>query len=168
MMFTGVPPVNQFTWTLGLITLLYLFVAIFGVRIASDGYLSVINAELFCMVNFWTQVRGTMRAMFWRKFQNFVVTAKRGRQSKSIWPFIRPQVFLAALSLLALLWGWSRVCFGISDDVYKPVIPSFWIVLHLWLIVEAIRRATRPDDHRFAYRHAVSLPVAYDFQGIEN
>src|SRR5262249_12879180 len=100
-------------------------------------------------------------------FQSFVVTSKRGRQSKSIWPFIRPQVVLAALSLLALLWGWSRVSFGISDDVYKPIVPSFWIVLHLWLIVGAIRRALKPDDRRFAYRHAVNLPVAYDFNGIE-
>src|SRR5439155_20673657 len=64
MMFTGIPPVKEFTVTLAVITALYLFVSIYGVRIASDYYLSLINAELFCMVNFWTQIRGTMRAIF--------------------------------------------------------------------------------------------------------
>jgi tetratricopeptide (TPR) repeat protein/cellulose synthase/poly-beta-1,6-N-acetylglucosamine synthase-like glycosyltransferase len=168
MMFTGVPPVNQFTWTLAGITLLYLLVATVGVRIASKGYLSIISAELFCMVNFWTQIRGTLRATFWRKFQSFVVTSKRGRQSKSIWPFIRPQVYLAGVSVLALVWGWARVLWGISEDATKPIIPSLWIILHLWLIVECIRRALRPEDKRFSYRHAVRIPVAYEFQGVEN
>jgi hypothetical protein len=167
MMFTGVPPVNEFTWALALLTALYMFVSIYGARVASDGYLSLMNGELFCMVNFWTQIRGTMRAIFWRKFSTFVVTAKRGRQSKSIWPFIRPQVYLAAVSVLALVWGWSRVGFGISDDFTKPIIPSLWIIFHLWLIVETVRRALRPEDKRYSYRHAVNLPVAYDFQGIE-
>jgi cellulose synthase/poly-beta-1,6-N-acetylglucosamine synthase-like glycosyltransferase/predicted Zn-dependent protease len=167
MMFTGVPPVNEFTWSLAGLTALYMFVSIWGARVASHGYLSLLNGELFCMVNFWTQIRGTMRAIFWRKFSTFVVTAKRGRQSKSIWPFIRPQVYLAGLSVVGLLWGWSRFLFGISEDYSKPIIPSVWILFHLWLIVEVVRRALRPEDKRYSYRHAAALPVAYEYLGIE-
>ena len=48
-------------------------------------------------------------------FQSFVVTAKRGRQANSIWPFIRPQVYLIVVSAFALLWAWGRVWFGVSD-----------------------------------------------------
>lgn len=167
MMFTGIPPVNQFTWFLAVLTVTYLIAAIFGVRYASKGHISLINAELFCMVNFWTQIRGTMRALFWRKFQKFVVTSKRGRQSKSIWPFIRPHVFLAGLSVLGLVWGWGRVVLGISEDYFKPIIPTVWIVFHMILIWMSIKRAMRPEDQRYSYRHTLNLPAQYEFIGVE-
>jgi tetratricopeptide (TPR) repeat protein/cellulose synthase/poly-beta-1,6-N-acetylglucosamine synthase-like glycosyltransferase len=165
MMFTGIPPVAEFTWTLALLTLVYLVASIYGVRVASNGFGSFFNGELFCMVNFWTQIRGTLRAIFWRKFQSFVVTAKRGRQAKSIWPYIRPQVALMALSVLALVWGWGRVATGISDDFLRPIIPTFWILFHMFLALVVLRRALWPEDRRFSTRHIVHLPVSYTFQG---
>jgi cellulose synthase/poly-beta-1,6-N-acetylglucosamine synthase-like glycosyltransferase/tetratricopeptide (TPR) repeat protein len=166
MMFSGVPPVAEFTWGLALITLIYLIASIYGVRAASNGLGSFFNGELFCMINFWTQIRGTMRALFWRKFQKFVVTAKRGRQAKSIWPYIRPQVFLLALSVFALFWGWSRLVLGISDDYFKPIIPTFWILFHMMLGFIVLRRALWPEDRRFSTRHIVHLPVSYAYQGV--
>jgi cellulose synthase/poly-beta-1,6-N-acetylglucosamine synthase-like glycosyltransferase/tetratricopeptide (TPR) repeat protein len=161
MMFTGVPPVNEFTWPLALFTIYYLMASIYGVRVASNGYGSFFNGELFCMINFWTQIRGTMRALFWRKFQKFVVTAKRGRQAKSIWPYVRPQVMLMGVSVLALVWGWSRLALRLSDDYFRPIIPSFWILFHLSLAAIVLRRALWPEDRRFSTRHVVHLPVAY-------
>ena len=33
------------------------------VKIVSSGYGSIINGELFSMVNFWTQIKSTFRAV---------------------------------------------------------------------------------------------------------
>ncbi|VTR96760.1 tetratricopeptide repeat protein [Tuwongella immobilis] len=161
MLFTGVPPVNQFSWTLVIITFLYMVISLWGLKAAGNGHASIINSELFCMVNFWTQVRGVSRATFWRKFQQFVVTSKRGRQAKSIWPYIRPQLILGLLSIMALVWGWGRPIIGISDDWFKPVLPTIWVVLHGLLIYLTLKRAFWPEDRRFNSRHVVHLPVEY-------
>jgi predicted Zn-dependent protease/cellulose synthase/poly-beta-1,6-N-acetylglucosamine synthase-like glycosyltransferase len=167
MMFTGVAPVAEFTWALAFITLFYLVSSVYGVRVASNGVGSFFNGELFCMINFWTQIRGTMRALFWRKFQKFVVTSKRGRQAKTIWPYVRPQVYLLGLSVLALFWGWYKVLIGVSDDYFKPAIPTFWILFHMLLALAVLRRALWPEDQRFATRHAVHLPVGYEALGVD-
>jgi cellulose synthase/poly-beta-1,6-N-acetylglucosamine synthase-like glycosyltransferase/tetratricopeptide (TPR) repeat protein len=167
MMFTGVPPVAEFTWALGIVTLIYLVASIWGVRVASNGYGSFFNGELFCMVNFWTQIQGTMRALFLRKFQKFIVTSKRGRQAKTIWPFVRPQLALLGLSALALFWGWYKVLTGISDDSFKPIIPTFWMLFHTLLALIVLRRALWPEDRRFSTRHFVNLPVSYQTLGLD-
>jgi cellulose synthase/poly-beta-1,6-N-acetylglucosamine synthase-like glycosyltransferase len=165
MLYTGVPPVREFTWTLAVLMCAYMFFAIFGVKYISNGYGSVWYSELFTMASFWTQVRGTMRAIFWRKFQQFIVTKKRGRQAKSIWPFVRPQLILIFISILALFWAWSRVVMGISDDVFKPVLASFWALFHMLLAYLVVRRALWPDDRRYTTRHIVHLPIAYEVAG---
>ena len=54
MMFSGVAPVAEFTWTLAILTLVYILASVKGVSIASNGFGSFFNGELFCMVNFWT------------------------------------------------------------------------------------------------------------------
>jgi predicted Zn-dependent protease/cellulose synthase/poly-beta-1,6-N-acetylglucosamine synthase-like glycosyltransferase len=161
MLFTGVPPVKEFSWTLALVMVAYMAVSILGTKFVSNGYGSIWYSELFMMASFWTQVRGTMRAAFLRKFQQFIVTAKRGRQSKSIWPFIRPQVYLIVATVTALLWAWGRIWLGISDDCFKPVLATFWGLFHLVLAYVVVRRAMWPDDRRFSTRHTVHIPVGY-------
>ena len=161
MLFTGVPPVAQFTWPLAIFMALYMGLSILGTKVAGNGYGSFWYSELFTMASFWTQVQGTMKALFWRKFQQFVVTAKRGRQSKSIWPYIRPQVYLMLFSLLALVWAWSRLGLGVSDDPFKPMLATFWAGFHMLLAYLYVRRAYWPEDRRFATRHTVFLPVSY-------
>lgn len=166
MMLTGVPPVKALNLELLVITIVYLLASVFGVLYVSNGFGSIIYGELFCMVNFWTQIRATCRALFLRKFQRFVVTSKRGRQSTSVWPFVRPHIILAIVSIIALSWGWSRIIFGVSDDYLKPLIPSFWICFHLWLISMVVTRAIWPLDRRYSYRHMVNLHV--EFEGEED
>ena len=161
MLFTGVPPVAQFTWGLAAFMGLYMGLSILGTKVAGNGYGSFWYSELFTMASFWTQVQGTMKALFWRKFQQFVVTAKRGRQSKSIWPYIRPQVYLMLFSVLALVWAWSRLGLGVSDDPFKPMLATFWACFHMLLAYLYIRRAYWPEDRRFATRHTAFLPVSY-------
>lgn len=162
MLFTGVPPVSDFNWTLGIVTGTYLLVSLFTLKVVSNGYGSIINSELYSMINFWTQMKATWRAIFKRKNQRFVVTRKRGRQSKQIWTFIRPQVYLILLSILALFWGWGRLWFQISDDYWKPIIPTFWVIFHICLAYLVTRRAFWPVNRRFSIRHEVNLPVEYE------
>lgn len=165
MLLTGIPPVKEFTWTPAAIMVAYMTVSILGTKYVSNGYGSVWYSELFTMASFWTQVRGTMRALFLRKLQQFVVTAKRGRQSKSIWPFIRPQVYLIGASIFALLWAWGRLWGGISDDFFKPILATFWTLFHVLLAYLVVRRALWPDERRYSTRHLVHLPVAYEQAG---
>src|SRR3954470_6186463 len=197
MLFSGVPPVREFTWELLYVTLLYLVVSLTTLKIVSNGYGSIINSELFAMVNFWTQIKSVFRALFGYGSRHFHVTpegaqAVAQRQKKSVWPFIRPQTYLIILSVLALFWGWGRlvfdgnmllarypnladvpvlswilqhtpsVGFGISDDYFKPVVPTVWVLLHFWLAYKVTQRAFWPADRRFTTRHIVHVPVEYD------
>jgi tetratricopeptide (TPR) repeat protein/cellulose synthase/poly-beta-1,6-N-acetylglucosamine synthase-like glycosyltransferase len=165
MLLTGVPPVAEFTWVLAGIMAAYMAVSILGTKYVSNGYGSIWYSELFMMASFWTQVRGTLRAAFLRKLQQFIVTAKRGRQSNSIFPFIRPQVYLIVASVLALLWAWGRIWLGISDDRFKPLLATFWTFFHMLLAYLVVRRALWPDDRRYSTRHLVHLPVGYEVAG---
>ena len=162
MLFTGEPPVAEFDFFMLMITAFYMVITITITRVISNGNGSFYNSEFFSMVNFWTQIRGTFKALFWRKFQQFVVTSKRGRQSTSIWPFVRPQAFLLVISVLALVWGWGKLTLGLSDDWKKPLLPSCWIIFHMYLAYEVIRRGFWPKDGRFSFRHMVHLPVVYE------
>lgn len=160
LLFSGVPPVHPiFTWGLLLAMVAYLAVTTLGFKYVSNGYGSLWYSELFCMASFWTQCRATMRALFLRRFQRFVVTAKRGRQAKNIWPYVQPHVFLIIFSLAALFWAWSRVWFSLSEDFFRPVVGSCWAWFHLILAYLVIRRACWPDDNRYSVRHLVHLPV---------
>lgn len=197
MLFSGIPPVREFTWELLWVTLLYLIVSLTTLKIVSNGYGSIINSELFAMVNFWTQIRSVFRALFGYGSRHFHVTPKgaqavQQRQKKSVWPYIRPQTYLIILSVLALFWGWGRLVFdgnmllnrypsladvpvlswllkntpaigfGISDDYFKPVVPTIWVLLHFWLAYKVTQRAFWPADRRLTTRHIVHVPVEYD------
>ena len=121
MLFSGIPPVKEFTWELLQVTLVYLIVSLTTLKMVSNGYGSIINAELFSMVNFWTQIKATFRALFGYGSRHFHVTPKgaaavRERKQQSVWPFIRPQTYLIILSVLALFWGWGRLVFDGEHD----------------------------------------------------
>src|SRR5438270_3361770 len=197
MLFSGIPPVKEFTWELLGVILVHLVVSLTTLKIVSNGYGSIINAELFAMVNFWTQIKSVFRALFGYGSRHFHVTPKgaqavAARRQKSVWPFIRPQTYLIILSVLALFWGWGRLVFdgemilknyprlenvpvvswllhhtpaigfGISDDYFKPVVPTVWVLLHFWLAYKVTQRAFWPADRRFTTRHVVHVPVEYD------
>lgn len=167
MLFSGIPPVREFTPELIGITLIYLIVSLTTMKIVSNGYTSIINTELFAMANFWTQIKCVLRAMLGYGARQFNVTPKGSavaelRKKKGIWPYIRPQTYLIILSVLALFWGWSRPVLGISDDWFKPVVPTIWVLLFFWLAYKVTQRAFWPADRRNITRHTVHVPVEYD------
>jgi cellulose synthase/poly-beta-1,6-N-acetylglucosamine synthase-like glycosyltransferase/predicted Zn-dependent protease len=167
MLFSGIPPVKFFSWELIGITLIYLIVSLTTMKIVSNGFTSIINSELFSMVNFWTQCKCVVRAIVGYGARQFNVTPKGTavaamRKKRGIWPFIRPQTYLIILSVLALFWGWSRPVLGISDDWFKPVVPTIWVLLFFWLAYKVTQRAFWPADRRNITRHTVHVPVEYD------
>lgn len=197
MLFSGIPPVNEFTYELLGVTLMYLIVSLTTLKMVSNGYGSIINSELFSMVNFWNQIKSTFRAVLGYGSRMFNVTPKgaaavKARQQKSVWPYIRPQTYLIILSVLALFWGWGKLLFdgnlllskypalndvpvvnwilkhtpafgfGISDDYFKPVVPTIWVLIHFWLAYKVTQRAFWPADRRFTTRHVVHVPVEYE------
>ncbi|MEZ6140741.1 MAG: glycosyltransferase [Zavarzinella sp.] len=186
MLFTGVPPVREFSWDLIITTLVYLIVSLATMKLVSNGYGSIINSELFSMVNFWTQIKSTFRALFGYGSRIFNVTPKgtaalKQRQEKSVWPYIRPHTWLMLISVFALVWGWGKLMFdpatlpflgkyltflpklgfGISDDYFRPVVPTIWVLIHFWLAYKVTQKAFWPADLRYATRHQVSANVEY-------
>src|SRR5262249_55444573 len=125
-LFTGVAPVAEYSWTLLIMVALYLSASWLGVALASNGHFSFWNTELFERMAFWTKTRGAVQALIWRGRGPFVVTSKRGRQSKRIWPLLRPHVVLALVTLLALCWGWGGLLLGLSDNWGKLILATFW------------------------------------------
>jgi cellulose synthase/poly-beta-1,6-N-acetylglucosamine synthase-like glycosyltransferase/tetratricopeptide (TPR) repeat protein len=159
MLFSDVPPVARFEWLLVTLIVLYIGVSALSFRVISRGAGSFWNSQIYSMTNMWTSTRGILRAIFRRRFQKFVVTSKRGRQSKSVLPYLWPHITFFLVSVLALLWGWYRPISGVSDDYYKPILASMWAVFHIAVVLVILRRGLWPAERRFSYRHAVSLPA---------
>jgi cellulose synthase/poly-beta-1,6-N-acetylglucosamine synthase-like glycosyltransferase/tetratricopeptide (TPR) repeat protein len=160
MLFSSVPPVARFEWIFATLIVVYIGASYISFRLVSRGYGSFWNSQIYSMTNVWTSTRSVLRALFLRRFQTFVVTSKRGRQSKSVLPYLWPHATFFLASVLALVWGWYRPISGVSDDYYKPILASVWAVFHLSVALVIIRRGLWPAERRFAYRHVVSLPAS--------
>jgi cellulose synthase/poly-beta-1,6-N-acetylglucosamine synthase-like glycosyltransferase/tetratricopeptide (TPR) repeat protein len=163
-LYTGVAPVVQLSWPVLTLTALYLLVTWTAVWVASRGRFSFWNSELFDMMSFWTKSRGALQALLQGTGGKFVVTSKRGRQTKSVWPLVRPHMVLVVVTLLALLWGWAQFAMGLSDDWRKLSLATLWATFYLSLAFVVIRRALAPDDCRYDYRHPVNLGLTYEIE----
>ncbi|MEY2745233.1 MAG: hypothetical protein RL112_275 [Planctomycetota bacterium] len=163
MLFTGIPPVREFTWAMGAIFAAYMLSIVFTMNKSTDGQASMGHVEFFNMASFWTQARSTWRAVFGRKKSKFVVTNKRGRQKASMLPLVGPQCFLIGLSAVALVWGWSmQVFFKDSIDWLGLGISSGLVLYHAKLALDYVRRAMTPPSRRFSYRHLIGLPARWE------
>lgn len=164
MLFTGVPPVVNLSWTLAAVTMTYLMIVWSSVKICSNGYGNLIGIELTQMACFWTQTKATWRAIFNRKTANFVVTSKRGRQSNSVIKEIRPQIAYLVASAAAIAWASSRYAMGITNDFAGLSIGFVLLIVHSWLAWVVIRRAMRPGSHRYSWRHPAAIPATVSVQ----
>jgi len=163
-LYTGVAPVVQLNWAILSLTALYLLITWSAVWVASKGRFSFWNSELFDMMSFWTKVKGATQALVQGTAGKFVVTSKRGRQSKSVWPLVGPHLLLVLVTVLALTWGWGRFAMGLSDDWRKLSLATLWATFYLSLAFVVIRRALAPDDCRYNYRHPVNLGLTYEIE----
>jgi formylglycine-generating enzyme required for sulfatase activity/serine/threonine protein kinase len=115
------------------------------------------------LMSFWTRTRAAVQALIWGAGGKFVVTSKRGRQSRGLWSLVRPQLVL--VTVLALGWGWGQFLLGLSSDWGGLVLPTPWALFYMALAFVVIRRSLAPDDSRYDYRHPVNLTLAYSVEG---
>ena len=114
MLLTGIAPVAELSWSLGIITVVYMMMIWTAVTVTSNGHGHLVGTELTHMAAFWTQIQSCYRAVFKRKKTKFVVTAKRGRQTNSIRRFIMPQCLYIAGSALAIAWASTMYAIGLD------------------------------------------------------
>lgn len=164
LLFTGVAPVSEFNLPLGIALATYLLMTHMSLKMASQGFGRIMEIQLFSMASFWTQIRSTLRALFSRREQKFVVTSKRGRQAGSILPYIMPQIAIIAVGFLSLAWGGYRLFFGTSKDLVGPAIAAPLVAFHIYLAWVVVRRALKAENQRFAYRHMGVVPLTFRFQ----
>lgn len=163
MLLTGVGPVADMTWHLVLITILYVCNVWYTVKASGNGYGRLIDTEITQMATFWTQCRGTYRALFNRKKANFVVTQKSGGgQETSIHDFLRPQYTFIGCSIVAITWAASRYFLGVSEDFLGLSICSVLVGVHCIFAWIVIRRALA--QRRFDWRHPCAAHISYELE----
>ncbi|MHB1036626.1 MAG: glycosyltransferase [Pirellulales bacterium] len=159
MLFTGVAPVAKFSWTLLLVTSLYLLISCGAMKGISGHYARFGNIELAAMTNFWFQIRATALALLARNRLRYVVTSKRGQQNPSVVRLVVPQMILVALGLLSIGWAGSRLAFHLTADWLGTAIGTVLVLLEVFIAWKVIRRALRPKDLRFTWRHPCMVHV---------
>ncbi|QDU61651.1 Cellulose synthase 1 [Planctomycetes bacterium Pan216] len=167
VLFTDISPVEHFTWTLLAMIVTYLVSTSLALRVVSGRYGSIIEIERTNMANFYTQLRAIFRAIFGRRRQKFVVTKKRGRQSKSIWPMVSAQLALMVLAISSLVWAGFRLLYGLTPDAIAESVAGGLVVFHLLLDLRFLRKAYRKENRRYSYRHHAVFPVSYRFRDEE-
>jgi hypothetical protein len=114
--------------------------------------------ELFNMANFFTLLVATKRFLFGRGEGTFVVTSKRGGEGRDE-RVVLPQYVLAAFTLMALLWSWLGLGFGVTDDLVGAGVATFWALYNLTLTVTVLGFTLRPVQKRQAVRFRTPVPV---------
>jgi cellulose synthase/poly-beta-1,6-N-acetylglucosamine synthase-like glycosyltransferase/tetratricopeptide (TPR) repeat protein len=157
MLFTGVAPVARLDLTLGLVTLIYLMLTWTAVKVGGNGHGDLWAIEQQGMDNFWTQCRCTWRAIA-KQTQGFVVTSKRGKQtrSKGYWQMYLPQILLIVLGSAAIIWATVRFAFGVNRDIVGLIIGSVLILIQIGLAWNYLKKAFAPADLRYSTRHPVN------------
>ncbi|QDV23257.1 Cellulose synthase catalytic subunit [UDP-forming] [Aureliella helgolandensis] len=164
MLLTGVPPVAELSWTLGIITVVYMMTIWTAVKITGNGHGHLMGTELTHMASFWTQIVSTYRAIFKRKKTTFVVTSKRGRQTNRIRKFILPQCLYIAGSALSIAWASTMYSVGLSHDLNGLIVGSILLLIQSWFAWQVIRRALRMmDEVGRAWRHPCAVNVEYTY-----
>ncbi|KLU02992.1 Cellulose synthase catalytic subunit [Rhodopirellula islandica] len=162
MLLTGVAPVAELSWTLGIITLIYMLTIWTAVTVTSNGHGNLIGTELTHMASFWTQIQSCYRAVFKRKKTTFVVTSKRGRQTNSIRRFIMPQCLYIVGSALAIAWASTKYSIGLTHDLTGVLVGSFLLLSQCWFAWQVIQRSLRASDEtEEIWRHPCALHMTY-------
>ncbi|WP_146432440.1 tetratricopeptide repeat-containing glycosyltransferase [Blastopirellula retiformator] len=168
MLLTGVSPVGQFTLTLLAVTLTYLLMTWTAVKVVSNGYGRLWDMEVQAMTNFWIQCCCLYRAIIHRGRGKFVVTNKRGRQSTKFTMLIAPHVSVITLGIAAIAWAAAKIYFGASNDYVALAVGGLIITVQSLMAFEVVRKAFRPADGRFSWRHPTNeVHIQYEGDGLK-
>ena len=166
MLLTNTPPVSDLTVTYIAIVSFYLIAIWVSIKMASNRCGDLLGIELAMMSSFHIHIRAIWRALFRRRSQKFVVTAKRREKQakkRSILWRMWPQASIVALGLIAISWATTRVVLGLSIDYFGLAVCSLLALYHAWLGVTILRQASRPRDPDAQWRHPIRLPVKYEY-----
>ena len=161
MLLSGIAPVADMSIVYGAVVGCYLLSTWAAVKIASNRCGELLGIELAMMASFHLQLQALWRALFHRRRQKFVVTAKRGNGKPSVLRQMWPQAALVAISLVAVSWAASRVAFHISDDYLGLFIGSGLAGYHAWLALTILGRAASKNGRGDEWRHPACLAVDY-------
>lgn len=168
MLLTGVSPVGQFTLTLLGVTLTYLLMTWTAVKVVSNGYGRLWDMEVQAMTNFWIQCCCLYRAIIRRGRGKFVVTNKRGRQSTKFTMLIAPHVTVITLGMAAIAWAAAKIYLGASSDYVALAVGGLIITVQSLMAFEVVRKAFRPSDSRFSWRHPTNeVHIHYEGDGLK-
>ncbi len=164
MLLSGVGPVVDMTWHLIVITLVYVMTIWYTVKASGNGYGRLIDTEISQMASFWTQCRGTWRAIFNRKNATFVVTKKSGgkKAASGMHDFLRAQYSYIGASVVCITWAATRYFLGVSEDFLGLTVCSLLVGLHCVFAWIVIRRALA--ERRFDWRHPCAAHVTWEVQ----
>ncbi|RCS49454.1 glycosyltransferase [Bremerella cremea] len=167
MLLSGVSPVGQFTMGLLAVTLTYLLVTWAAVKVVSNGYGRLWDMEVQAMTNFWIQCCCLYRAIIRRGRGKFVVTNKRGRQNTKFTMLIAPHVTVITLGVAAIAWAAAKIYFGASNDYVALAVGGLIITVQSLMAFEVVRKAFRPADGRFSWRHPTNeVHICYEGDGL--
>ena len=161
MLFTGIPPVARLSTAYVAIAGFYLIAVWTAVKVASNKCGRLLGIELAMMSTFHLHVRALWRALFRRRFQKFVVTAKRRKKAVSGLRLLWPQVAITGLGILAVTWAMMRVIFGLSDDYVALGVGGLLACYHAWLGLTVLRQAFRRREPDAQWRNPMRLVVDY-------
>ena len=163
MLFTGISPVSQLSVAYIAIVGFYLGAVWTAVKVASNKCGRLLGIEVAMMATFHLHVRALWRALFRRRFQKFVVTAKRRKEAVSGLRLMWPQATIAGLGVLAVTWATLRITFGLSDDYVGLAVGGLLVCYHAWLGLTVLRQALRTRDPDAQWRNPMRLVVDYQY-----
>ena len=161
MLFTGILPVVGLSYAYGAVVAFYLISVWTAVKAASNRCGRLLGIELAMMSSFHLHIRAIWRALFRRRFQKFVVTAKRRKKTTSGLWLMWPQLAIVVLGVLAVTWAALRVGLGLSQDYAGLMIGGLLASYHAWLGLTVLRQATRRRDPQAQWRNPMQLVVRY-------
>jgi len=161
MLLTGVAPVADMSVSYFAIVACYLTAVWSAVKIASNGCGQLLGIELAMMASFHLQLQALWRALFRRRRQTFVVTAKNRLAKPSGLRRMWPQAALVVASIVAISWAASRCLFGISSDYLGLAIGGGLAVYHSLLAMTILARTTAKRTEEQSWRHPLCLAAEY-------
>lgn len=158
ILFTGQFPIAHFDRTFMLFYGAHLASLVVSYKILSRGTGRLLMDELFNMANFFTLLVAAKRFVFGRGEGTFVVTSKRGSETRQERAAL-PQFLLIAVTVLGVGWSLLGLGFGATEDLVGAGVAMFWALYNLTLTVMVVGFALRPAQTRQAVRFRSAVPV---------
>lgn len=165
ILVTGQFPIAQFDRQFLLIYGVHLLSLIASYKVLSQGTGRLLMDELFNMANCFTLLVASKRFLFGRGAGKFVVTSKHGGEGGEEIA-VMPHFVLLTLSVMALIWSWLGLGFGITEDLVGAGVATFWALYNMALSVAVVGFALRPRQKRQVVRFRGAVPI--EMAGISN